>query len=119
MRWRCTKCGNTHLRNPSECEKCGNTILEQKRWHWRESLGVIWVQTITTTRTLIRGVGLLVALIAALNIVVLPNDPILAVYREPLLSISPRWMISSGVEAGIYVPDLILLVIGAVVVWRL
>lgn len=68
-------------------------------------------------RTLVRVSGLAAVVVAALNIFLYRSDPILGLYRTPIAEAAPEWILFNGAEAGVYVPDVVLLALGAAIVW--
>lgn len=85
--------------------------------HPKITAKIIWLRIFGQLRTLLRVAGLATVVVAALNMFLFRSDPILGLYRTPIADAAPQWMVFNAAEAGVALPDVVLLAIGAVIVW--
>lgn len=85
--------------------------------HLRSSARVAWLRASTTGRTVARAVALLFVLVGAADLLLFQMDPILGFYRPPLLAILPSSAVFGSAMAGVLLPDVVLMAVGAAFVW--
>lgn len=92
---------------------------EEQSRHLRSSAHVAGLRASTTGRTVVRVVALALVLVGAANLLLFQTDPVLGFYRSPLLAILPSSAVFGSAMAGVLLPDVVLMVVGAAFVWFL